>query len=110
MSNVDHPSHYNIPGKKECIEQMVDSFGLEMVISFCLMNAYKYLYRAGEKADNPKEQDIEKAKWYFNWVHKQLKTNTQDFTELRNFNLLRNAYLYIKLSLEAIDNTKEEHE
>ena len=47
MSNVDHPAHYNVKGKKECIDEMVDDFGLEMAISFCLTNAYKYLYRAG---------------------------------------------------------------
>ena len=24
---VNHPSHYNLPGKKECIDEMVDIYG-----------------------------------------------------------------------------------
>ena len=31
---VNHPAHYNIPGRKECIEEMIDRFGVEAVISF----------------------------------------------------------------------------
>lgn len=26
---VNHPTHYNIPGRKECIEEMIDRFGVE---------------------------------------------------------------------------------
>ena len=62
---VNHPSHYNQPNRKECIEEMRDKFGDEVVAVFCLTNAYKYLYRAGEKEGNSKGQDIAKAKWYF---------------------------------------------
>lgn len=111
MSNVDHPNHYNIEGRKECIDEMVEQFGLEAVVSFCLMNAYKYLYRAGEKEGNSKEQDIEKAKWYFNWINKQYAEDAYLFTDrnLQNFDLLRKAYIYTKESLMAIDKqTKED--
>ena len=103
MSNVDHPSHYNQPGKKECIDEMVEKFGLEVVASFCLMNAYKYLYRAGEKVDNPKEQDIAKAKWYFDWVYKQYDIDNAMFTpaRFRNYANLRKAYIYTKEILEG---------
>lgn len=70
MENVNHPKHYNLQGKKECIEQMLEDYGLEVTITFCLTNAYKYLYRAGEKIDNPLEQDINKARWYYQWAKK----------------------------------------
>ena len=30
-NNVNHPKHYNIPGRKECIEEMLDIFGIENV-------------------------------------------------------------------------------
>lgn len=62
--SVNHPSHYNLPGKKECIEQMLEDYGSQVVYVFCMTNAYKYLYRAGLKEDNPEVQDISKAKWY----------------------------------------------
>lgn len=69
---ISHPSHYNIPGRKECIVEMEEQYGLGNTAIFCLMNAYKYLYRAGEKADNSQEQDINKARWYFNWVNEKI--------------------------------------
>lgn len=69
MNNlVDHPNHYNVPGRKECIVEMRENYGSYITAIFCLTNAYKYLYRAGEKANNPQQQDIDKAKWYFNYA------------------------------------------
>lgn len=62
---VNHPAHYNIPGKKECIEQMKEDYGDLITVIFCLTNAYKYLYRAGHK--DSADEDIEKAKWYYNY-------------------------------------------
>nr|DAS09928.1 MAG TPA: nucelotide kinase [Caudoviricetes sp.] len=61
MSEVNHPSHYNIPGRKECIEEMLDKFGTEKLQAFCELNAYKYRYRHTHK--NGRE-DLRKAKWY----------------------------------------------
>lgn len=68
--NVEHPTHYNQPGRKECIVEMEEKYGAEATAIFCLTNSYKYLYRAGEKLDNPIKQDIDKAKWYFEYVNK----------------------------------------
>lgn len=62
---VNHPSHYNLEGKKECIEQMREDYGETITAIFCLTNAYKYLYRAGHKGS--KEEDIAKAEWYFGY-------------------------------------------
>ena len=67
-SLVNHPSHYNTPGRKECIVEMRERYGSYITAIFCLTNAYKYLYRAGEKANNPEKQDLDKAKWYFNYA------------------------------------------
>ncbi len=61
MSEVNHPAHYNIPGRKECIEEMLDKFGTEKLQAFCELNAYKYRYRHTLKNG---DQDLEKAKWY----------------------------------------------
>jgi len=60
-SNVDHPDHYNT-GSIETIEYL-DSLGVAE--DFCIGNALKYLSRYKHK--NGKE-DLEKAKWYIEWV------------------------------------------
>lgn len=67
MSNyefVKHPQHYKQPNRKECIEEMIDLFGIENTIKFCEMNAYKYQYRKGRKPDNSIEQEESKIQWY----------------------------------------------
>ena len=71
MSNaVEHPSHYNKAGRKECIVEMEEKYGAEATAIFSLLSAYKYSYRAGDKADTPLEQDINKAKYYFEHTNK----------------------------------------
>lgn len=62
---VNHPSHYQMNGK-ECIDVMEEKFGLEAVIWFCRLNAFKYRFRAGKKEGNPASQDEAKAVWYDN--------------------------------------------
>lgn len=57
---VNHPSHYN-QGKYECIEVMVETFGKEATKNFCLLNAFKYIWRTGEKNG---AEDVKKAIWY----------------------------------------------
>jgi hypothetical protein len=79
MSAVNHPSHYNLPGKKECIEQMKEDYGETITAIFCLTNAYKYLYRAGEKEGNSASQDIEKAKWYYRYLSEIVDMVTFDY-------------------------------
>ena len=66
---VSHPSHYNKAGRKECIVEMEEKYGAGLTAVFCLTNAYKYLYRAGEKADNPTLQDRNKAQWYYDYTN-----------------------------------------
>lgn len=67
QKNVDHPSHYNQPGKQECIVEMRESFGDLAVYWFCKLNAFKYNYRSGNKEGNSAEQDTAKAIWYNNY-------------------------------------------
>ena len=62
---VNHPTHYNHEGRKECWDEWVEKFGVDAAVVICLGNADKYLYRAGTKKDNPAKQDIEKARMYF---------------------------------------------
>ena len=63
---VNHPSHYqtySADNNIECIDAMKAAFGVEEVLDFCKLNAFKYLWRSSSKGKN---QDIEKAIWYLN--------------------------------------------
>lgn len=61
---VNHPNHYNKEGRKECWDEMEELFGPRDTIVFCVLNAYKYMYRAGTKVGNSELQDDAKAKVY----------------------------------------------
>ena len=58
---VNHPAHYNQPGRKECIEEMIEKFGVVAVRHFCLLSAYKYNYRHEMKGGSV---DLAKAEWF----------------------------------------------
>jgi hypothetical protein len=70
---VNHPKHYNIDGRKECIVEMEEKFGAEAVYWFCVLNAYKYRYRKGLKESNTEEQDMKKAQWYDSKAHEMFE-------------------------------------
>lgn len=95
---VNHPDHYNLPGKKECIEQMMEDYGRHITAIFCLTNSYKYLYRAGHKDDY--EADIEKAKWYFNFVENRCNSAIIGQATIR-------LYLYVKKKLQNVESEKK---
>lgn len=59
-SRVNHPAHYN-QGKYECIDVMEDVFGEEAVKHFCMLNAFKYIWRANQKNGI---EDVKKAIFY----------------------------------------------
>lgn len=61
MDNVNHPKHYEGETSIECIDAMELILGSEGVVSFCLGNAIKYLWRHRHKN---KEEDLDKAEWY----------------------------------------------
>ena len=61
---VNHPDHYKA-GQYECIYVMVEIFGKEAVVNFCLCNAFKYLYRCRKKNGT---EDLHKAAWYLNKI------------------------------------------
>jgi len=66
---VNHPSHYNShPSGIECIQ-------VTEHMNFCLGNAIKYLWRAGEKNGTSAVTDLEKAAWYINREIERLKND-----------------------------------
>lgn len=70
QSTVHHPSHYN-QGGIECLDAMMAAYGKEATATFCLTNAFKYLWRTEHKNGI---QDIDKAIWYLN-KYKELKSS-----------------------------------
>lgn len=60
---VDRPGHY--AGDVECIDAMVQTQGREAVTSFCVCNAFKYLWRWRRKGGGG---DLKKARWYLDYA------------------------------------------
>ena len=65
--NVNHPTHYTSGCGFECIEMMEMVFGKEAVIDFCVVNAFKYIWRHEQKNGT---EDIAKAEWYLKYACK----------------------------------------
>ena len=66
---VNHPKHYCREGAMQRIDEMLLVFGKEAVMQFCLLNAWKYRYRAADKGG---EEDLKKSDWYLT-KYKELK-------------------------------------
>ena len=62
QEEINHPDRY-AGGKFECIDVMLDVFGVDAVKHFCILNAFKYIWRAEKKNG---VEDIKKAVWYLN--------------------------------------------
>ena len=75
--NVNHPEHYAEGCSLECIDVMELVFGREKLASYCIINAFKYMWRWKNK--NGKE-DLQKAKWY---LDRATKLNPATCNEIR---------------------------
>ena len=64
---VNHPAHYTTGCGFECIEMMEMVFGKEAVIDYCVVNAFKYIWRHKQKNGT---EDIAKAEWYLKYACK----------------------------------------
>ena len=62
---INHPPRYK-HGEYECIDVMLDVFGTEATQAFCLLSAFKYVWRKDYKGGI---NDIRKAMWYLDkWL------------------------------------------
>ena len=68
-SNI-HPKHYQLCSV-ECIDVMLMSYGGPVVYDLCMCNAFKYIWKHGNKNG---EEDIEKARYY---VDKAMEISTE---------------------------------
>lgn len=74
-----NPAHYK-DGDKEVWEMMIDIYGLDAYLNFCLLNAFKYRMRAGKKHGAEYSDDIKKAIWYETQA-KKLKNESNNLQE-----------------------------
>lgn len=58
--NVNHPTHYT-ECSLECIDVMLAVFGRKAVTDFCILNAFKYMWRYEHKNGL---EDLQKAERY----------------------------------------------
>lgn len=75
--NVNHPSHYAESCSIECIDVMELIFGKETLANYCIVNAFKYIWRYKYKNG---VEDLNKAKWYLN---KALKLSPSSLQHIR---------------------------
>lgn len=75
---VNHPDHYNREDAMECIDEMMLIFGKEATMHFCLLNAWKYRYRAAGKNG---EEDLRKSDWYIKKYKELFKGITKELAE-----------------------------
>ena len=61
---INHPAHY-ADDQFECIDVMMDTQGLDATQDFCILNAFKYLYRHRKKGGI---EDLKKADWYLQYA------------------------------------------
>ena len=65
---VKSPPHYHQEGRAECIVEIRSALGLLGYVYHCLGTVHKYLYRAGNKENNPRTQDLAKARRYLEYA------------------------------------------
>lgn len=59
-TNPIRPNHYK-SCSIECIDAMILAFGVAAVAEFCIMNAFKYIWRYKDKNGL---EDLNEAEWY----------------------------------------------
>ena len=58
IDNVNHPAHY----QPRFNARPIECIDVTQFLGFCDGNAFKYVWRAGDKTDGV--EDLKKAKWY----------------------------------------------
>lgn len=110
--NINHPKHYELD-KIECIDAMEMTQGRGAVMSFCLCNAFKYLWRHNRKNGL---EDIKKAKWYLDKYIELAEKSKEEINE--KFGCKNGGYCdtddfsenKIAEMLDKYDKMKEEEE
>ena len=89
---VNHPVHYADSCSMECFDAMKIAFGIDNVIAYCKITAFKYLWRHKHKDG---EEDVMKALWYLNQVDELMCGETWTDTQLNELIKQSNAALAV---------------
>lgn len=65
IDNVKNPKYYSNGCSIECIDSMEIAFGADKLVTFCIMNTYKYVWRYKNKNG---VEDLKKAQWYLDKI------------------------------------------
>lgn len=57
---VNQPNHYMLECGKDCFDVMIELFGKEAVQTYCIINAFTYLWRHARKNGT---EDVLKAEY-----------------------------------------------
>lgn len=79
---VNEPPHYK-QHVMQCIDEMVEVFGVDAVISYCKCNVWKYRYRAPFK--NSADEDNMKSDWYMHALH-----DLKKYGRVHSFKIVKN--------------------
>lgn len=79
MHNND--THYIRKGHAECKYEMMITFGVDAYKDFCLLNAYKYAYRRGQKQGETISENTRKIKYYIN-EYLKLEGDSKNLNEI----------------------------
>lgn len=99
---VNHPSHYNLPDRKECIDEMIDIYGLKDVAKWCEITACKCKYRARHASSFTNfVQDMHEATWYMDKA-RELKSKRRwkvfgKFVDKELPVLIKNVFLWLMM-------------
>lgn len=80
---VNEPPHY-MQHAMECIDEMVEVFGVDAVIHYCMCNVWKYRYRAPFKSNA--EEDNMKSDWYMHAIH-----DLKEYGRVHSFKIVKNG-------------------
>lgn len=72
-TDINHPKHY-ANGMKVDVECIMYTCNLDFVLG----NAFKYIWRSGEKLTEAMDKDLLKAKWYLDYAIKQRSRYTRE--------------------------------
>ena len=105
MSDNINPNHYKNSTSLECIESMMIAFGRESVLNFCMLNAYKYIWRWKNKNGY---EDLEKAQWYIDRARKIIYDPETSSAFKSYLNIFAEMAIYIERMIK--EEAKEEKE
>lgn len=81
---VHHPKHYG--GEDNPCETIKVIKSIGGLHDFCIGNALKYIMRAGKKDQSKTLEDLEKAKWYLEYLIQDIRNqNVQTTQDLSSF-------------------------